>query len=124
MAFYLVSPVRPSQPYLDEQENHLQDSNRSVAVPGVFADDAGMPLSSFSAYLPDGPIDAEPPGRPEPPDVRLDVLAAVLDGVETAPYDDKVLGWLAGLDDPTYRTVASLLWRCRLAGVPGEPGPA
>ena len=44
--------------------------------------------------------------------------------VSTAPYDNKVLGWLAGLDDPTYRTVASLLWRCRLAGLPGETGPA
>jgi hypothetical protein len=83
-----------------------------------------MPPSSFTAYLPDEPLDAEPSGSPEPPDVRLDVLAAVLDGVETAPYDDKVLGWLAGLDDPTYRTVASLLWRCRLAGLPGETGPA
>jgi hypothetical protein len=91
---------------------------------GVIADDAGMPPSSFTAHLPDGPIEAEPPGSPEPPDVRLDVLAAVLDGVETAPYDDKVLGWLAGLDDPTYRTVASLLWRCRQAGLPGETGPA
>ena len=63
-----------------------------------------------------GLLEAEPPGSPEPPDVRLDVLAAVLDSIETAPYDDKVLGWLAGLDDPTYRTVASLLWRCRRAG--------
>lgn len=83
-----------------------------------------MPLSSFTEHLSDRPLDAEPPGRAESPDVRLDVLAAVLDGVETAPYDDKVLGWLAEQDDPTYRTVASLLWRCRKAGLPDEAAPA
>jgi hypothetical protein len=82
-----------------------------------------MPLSSFTAHLSDGPLETEPPGRPELPDVRLDVLFAVLDGVETAPYDDKVLGWLAEQDDPIYRTVASLLWRCRKAGLP-EAGSA
>jgi hypothetical protein len=83
-----------------------------------------MPLSSFTEHLSAGPLDAEPPGRSESHDVRIDVLAAVLDGVETAPYDDKVLGWLAEQDDATYRTVASLLWRCRQAGLPEEPGPA
>jgi hypothetical protein len=83
-----------------------------------------MPPSSFSAHLSDEPLEAEPPGSPESPDVRLDVLAAVLDDVETAPYDDKVLGWLAEQDDPTYRTVASLLWRCRKAGLPAQAGPA
>jgi hypothetical protein len=124
VAFYLVSAIRPSQSWVRYAGNVLQRRNRGVAVFGVIADDAGMPPSSFTAHLSDGPIEAEPPDSPEPPDVRLDVLAAVLDGVETAPYDDKVLGWLAGLDDPTYRTVASLLWRCRQAGLPGETGPA
>jgi hypothetical protein len=83
-----------------------------------------MPPSSFSTQLSDGPLDAEPPGRPETPDIRLDVLFTVLDGVETSPFDDKVLGWLAEQDDPTYRTVASLLWRCRLAGLPAPEDPA
>jgi hypothetical protein len=83
-----------------------------------------MPFSSFTEHLSDRPLDAAPAGRPESHDVRLDVLAAVLDGVETAPYDDKVLGWLAEQDDSTYRTVASLLWRCRKAGLPEESDPA
>jgi hypothetical protein len=83
-----------------------------------------MPTSSYTAYLPAGPLEAEPPSRSEPSDIRLDVLYAVLDGVETAPYDDKVLGWLATLDDATYQTVASLLWRCRQAGWPSETGHA
>jgi hypothetical protein len=81
-----------------------------------------MPRPSYTEYIPTGPLEAEPPGHPEPPDFRLDVLAAVLDGVELAPYDDKILGWLAEQDDPTYRTVTSLLWRCRQAGPLGEAG--
>jgi hypothetical protein len=35
------------------------------------------------------------------------------------------VSWLVGWDDPTYRAVASLMWRCRLAGrtEAGKPGP-
>ena len=36
--------------------------------------------------------------------------------METGDWDEEVLDWLARLDDSTCRTVASLLWRCRLAG--------
>ena len=40
----------------------------------------------------------------------------MLAGVETGAYDEKVVAWLVSLDDATCRTMASLLWRCRLAG--------
>jgi hypothetical protein len=83
-----------------------------------------MPSSSYIEYIPTGPLETEPPSSPEPPDFRLDVLFTVLDGVETAPFDDKVLGWVAGLDDATYRTLASLLWRCRRAGPLDKTGRA
>ena len=71
-------------------------------------------------YIPAGPLEAEPPGSFQPPGVRRDALAAVLAGVETGAYDGKVIAWLASLDDAKCRTMASLLWRCRLAGSPDD----
>lgn len=48
-------------------------------------------------------------------------------GVELGSYDRRITAWLAGLDDTTCRTIASLLWRCRLAGAASGsvvPAPA
>ena len=33
-----------------------------------------------------------------------------------APTTRQIVTWLTGWDDPTCRTIASLMWRCRLAG--------
>jgi len=72
-------------------------------------------------YIPDGPAEIAPPGGYCPPEVRQEAFAAALDGVKTGAYDHRVIAWLAWLDDTTCRTIASLLWRCRLAGAaPGS----
>jgi hypothetical protein len=67
-------------------------------------------------YIPDGPVEAAPPGGYCPPAIRQQALAAALEGVETGAYDRRTVAWLTQLDDTTCRTIASLLWRCRLAG--------
>jgi hypothetical protein len=54
--------------------------------------------------------------------VRQEAFAAVLEGVETGAYDLRIITWLTGWDDPTCRTIASLLWRCRLAGAVAASG--
>ena len=43
-------------------------------------------------------------------------------GVETGAYDRRIVAWLTGWDDSTCRAVASLMWRCRLAGAAAAPG--
>ena len=48
--------------------------------------------------------------------VRQEAFAAVLEGVEAGAYDRRIIAWLGQWDDTTCRTVASLLWRCRLTG--------
>jgi hypothetical protein len=53
-----------------------------------------------------------PPGS-APPAVRLEAFRAVLEGIPTGAYDDQVIAWLCDQDDPTAKTVASLMWRCR-----------
>jgi hypothetical protein len=67
------------------------------------------------AYIPAGPVEAAPYLGHCPPEVRQEAFAAVLDGVETGAYDLRIIAWLAQSDD-TCRTIASLMWRCRLAG--------
>ena len=68
------------------------------------------------AYIPAGPLEAAPYLGYCPPEVRQEAFSAVLEGVETGAYDTQIVNWLTGWDDPTCRTIASLLWRCRLAG--------
>jgi hypothetical protein len=68
------------------------------------------------AYIPAGPIETAPTGPFQPADVHLEAFDAVLAGVDMGAYDHRIIAWLAGLDDTTCRTVASLLWRCRQAG--------
>lgn len=68
-------------------------------------------------YIPPGPVESAPwAGGYELPETRAEALRAVLAGVALGAYDERILGWLAGIDDPTCRTVASLVWRARLAG--------
>jgi hypothetical protein len=68
------------------------------------------------AYIPAGPAGAAPYLGYCPPEVRQEAFAAVLEGFELGAYDTRIVNWLAGWDDPTCRTIASLMWRCRLAG--------
>lgn len=53
-----------------------------------------------------------------PPAVRLEAFKAVLEGVPTGAFDDQVITWLSGQDDPTAKTLLSLMWRCRETGLP------
>ena len=69
-------------------------------------------------YVPAGPVEAAPVLGFEMPEVREVALDAVLKGVPLGAYDHRMLDWLATLDDTTCRTVASIMWRCRIAGVP------
>lgn len=68
-------------------------------------------------YIPaPGPIGAAPwQGGYALPETRSGAFRAVLAGVDLGAYDSRIIAWLAGLDDPTCRTVASLIWRARLA---------
>jgi hypothetical protein len=77
------------------------------------ADPGGNPPH---AYIPAGPLKAAPHLGYCPPGVRQEAFSAVLEGVELSAYDTRIVNWLTGCDDPTCRTIASLMWRCRLAG--------
>ena len=68
------------------------------------------------AYIPAGLVEAAPYLGYCPPELRQEAFAAVVEGVETGAYDRRIIAWLAQCDDTTCRTIASLLWRCRLAG--------
>ena len=79
------------------------------------------PATTPHEYIPAGPVEAAPLGGYWPPEVRLDAFSAVLEDVETGAYDHRIIAWLAQLDDTTCRTIASLMWRCRLASAaPGS----
>ena len=70
------------------------------------------------AYIPVGPVQCAPLGSYLASQERREALRAALEGVELGTYDERMIAWLAGWDDPTCRTIASLIWRCRLAGAP------
>ena len=72
-------------------------------------------LTAPHEYVPDGPVEIAPPAGYCRPEVRREAFAAVLEGVHTGAYDERMVEWLVGWDDPTCPTIASLLWRCRLA---------
>ncbi len=52
-----------------------------------------------------------------PPAVRMEAFKAVLEGIPTGAYDERVITWLCDQDDPTVKTVVSLMWRCRVTDV-------
>ena len=74
-------------------------------------------------YIPDGPLDEAPWLGYEPPQTRSEAFAAALEGVALGSYDRRMISWLVSWDDPTARTIASLMWRCRLAGRSNEEKP-
>jgi hypothetical protein len=63
-------------------------------------------------YIPTRSLIFAPPGS-APPAVRLEAFKAVLEGMPTGAYDDQVITWLSNQDDPTVKTILSLMWRCR-----------
>jgi hypothetical protein len=67
-------------------------------------------------YIPLGPVETAPYGGYCQPETRQTAFAAVLQGVENGAYDERIVSWLVGWDDPTCRTITSLMWRCRVAG--------
>jgi hypothetical protein len=85
----------------------LEEAAAGQADPGV-----GPPHT----YVLAGPVEAAPYEGYCPPEVRQEAFSAVLDGVRTGAYDRRIVTWLAQWDDTTCRTIASLMWRCRLAG--------
>ncbi len=76
----------------------------------------GTPITAPHSYIPDGPIESAALAGYCRPEIRQEAFAAVLEGVELGAYDRRIVAWLIQLDDTTCRTVASLMWRCRLAG--------
>lgn len=75
------------------------------------------------------PLDREPVSIRAPYDVRrpriwdleanrldyLDALHEPFAGIDLGAYDERMIRWLAGWDQPTVGTVASLLHRVRAA---------
>jgi hypothetical protein len=50
---------------------------------------------------------------------RADAMAAIrepLAGIELGAYDQRIIEWLAGYDEPTIGALVSLLYRARQAG--------
>ena len=79
---------------------------------------AGRDAKPPDEYVPPGPLETAPAGGFRQPGEREAAFAAVLDGVPLGAHDRNVLGWLVHLDDQTCRTIASVMWRCRVAGAP------
>ena len=63
-------------------------------------------------YVPARSLLFAPPGS-APPEVRLEAIKAVLQGIPTGAYDDQVITWLSNQDDPTAKALLGLMWRCR-----------
>lgn len=72
-------------------------------------------------YVPDGPVEYAPCGPRQPEEARRQALNAVLGGVPLGDYGEQVIGWAAELNDPECKTLARIMWDCRLTGLP-EPG--
>jgi hypothetical protein len=95
--------------------DRLRDLLASLDQAGAGQADPGR--NPPHAYIPTGPVEAAPYLGYCPPGVRHEAFAAVLEGVELGAYDTRIVSWLVEVgDDPTCRTIASLMWRCRLAG--------
>ena len=65
--------------------------------------------------VPAGPVEVPPAGFVSAA-VQAQILAGVLAGIELGAWDQRILGWLAGLDASTVLTVASWIARSRAAG--------
>jgi hypothetical protein len=76
-----------------------------------------MDISPLSEPIPTGPLEVEPPplnGYPTRAERRA-WLDHVLRGVPLGAHDERIVEWLAGWDEPTTLTVASLIERARAA---------
>ena len=69
-------------------------------------------------YAPDCPLHGAPDGPFTQPGDRRQAFLSALAGVELGAYDNTIIDWLCGMDDPTCRTVVSLFRRARTP-VPG-----
>ena len=76
---------------------------------------AGQP---GAGRVPAGPVEVPPAGCVSGA-VQAQILAGVLAGIELGAWDQRILGWLAGLDASTVLTVASWIARSPAAG-PGR----
>ncbi len=65
-------------------------------------------------YVPRAPVEISPGGRFTPARERIAAFAAVLEGVPLGAYGQRMIDWLAGLDDTTCRALASVMWECRV----------
>ena len=125
------TPVRPVRGYHADRLQRAADQGLITAAdleavtgglePGAVVWDDGSaprraPAVAAHPYIPPGPVEAAPYQGYCQPEVRQQAFAAVLAGVQLGAYDTRMVNWLAGWDDPTCRTIASLMHRCRLAG--------
>jgi hypothetical protein len=94
--------------------DRLRDLLASIDQAGAGpADPDGNPPH---VYIPAGPLETAPYLGYCLPEVRQEAFSAILEGVELGAYDTQIVNWLTGWDDLTCRTIASLMWRCRVAG--------
>jgi hypothetical protein len=77
-------------------------------------------MTDPTGYAPRGPLETAPSGPFTHPADRHAAFTAALAGADLGTYDWRIIDWLCGMDDPTCRTVVSLLWRARTAGQPCE----
>jgi hypothetical protein len=98
----------------------LEAVTAGLAPSAVVWDDGSPPRPAPAAtphqYIPPGPVEIAPYLGFCQPETRQAAFAAVLQGVDMGAHDVRIFDWLVGWDDPTCRTIASLMWRCRLAG--------
>lgn len=76
-----------------------------------------MGISPQQQPIPTGPLEVEPPplnGYPTRAERRA-WLAHALRGVDLGAHDERTVEWLAGWDESTTLTVASLIERARAA---------
>jgi len=79
-------------------------------------------MTDPTGYAPTGPLETTPQGGFAKPDERRKAFTAALVGVELGDYDRRIIEWLCELDDPTCRTLVSLIWRARQTARTGGNG--
>lgn len=69
---------------------------------------------AVTGYAPTNALDREPTGPTASNDLRRAALVGALE-IPIGAYDKRIIDWLANLDDPTVRTVVSLIRRATAA---------
>jgi hypothetical protein len=72
-----------------------------------------MPQMQARDYVKPEALNEPPQGGPVPLGLRRQAILDALQGVELGAHDWQTVDWLAGLDEPTSRTIVSLLLRVR-----------